>query len=74
MKANRTIKNFLHKLKQSTISDDVQPYERILDQTLTLTKTLAHVADAELQRMTDVIKANVKAGTSPDDHIAELYA
>lgn len=74
MKATQKIKTFLYRLKQTTVTGDVQPYESLLQQTLALADGLIGKADVELRQMTDVIRKKVVSGESPDAYIPELYA
>jgi preprotein translocase subunit SecA len=74
MKATKKIKTFLNRLKQTSVTEDVQPYESLLKQTLQLADSMNSKADTELQRMTDVIRKKVISGESPDGYMAELYA
>jgi preprotein translocase subunit SecA len=74
MKAIKKIKTFLHRLKQTTVTDDVQPYESLLQQTLQLAESMRVKTDADLRQMTDIIKNKILSGESPDVHMAELYS
>jgi preprotein translocase subunit SecA len=74
MKAIKKIKTFFYRLKQTTITEDVQPYESSLQQTFQLAGGMSSKADVELQQMTAVIRKKVLSGESPDAHMAELYA
>jgi preprotein translocase subunit SecA len=74
MNATKTIKTFLHRFKQTTVTQDVQPYESLLQQIVARADGLTGKGDAALQQMTNVIRAKVHAGESPDVHMAELYA
>ena len=74
MKANQKIKTFLSRLKQTTVTEDIQPYEVSLQQTLQLAGNMNGKADTELQQMTAVIRKKVLSGESPEVHAAELYA
>src|SRR5688500_15365217 len=74
MKAIKKIKTFLHRLKQTAVTDDVQPYESLLQQTLQLAESMRVKTDADLRQMTDIIKNKILSGESPDAHMAELYA
>lgn len=74
MKAIKKIKTFLHRLKQTTVTEDVQPYESSLQQALQLATDMNGKADVELQQMITVIRKKVLSGESPDAHMAELYA
>lgn len=74
MKAIKKIKTFLYRLKQTSITEDVQPYESSLQQTLQLAGGMNSKADVELKQMTAIIRKKVLSGESPDAHMAELYA
>ncbi|HEY9488796.1 MAG TPA: accessory Sec system translocase SecA2, partial [Chryseosolibacter sp.] len=74
MKAIQKIKTFLYRLKQTTVTEDVQPYESSLQQTLQLAESMHGKSDVELRQMTAIIREKVRSGESPDGHMAELYA
>lgn len=74
MKAIKKIKTFLYRLKQTTVTEDVQPYESLLRQTLQLADGMNGKSDVELQQMVAVIRKRVLSGGSPDVHMAEFYA
>jgi len=74
MKATKKIKTFFHRLKQTSVTEDVQPYESSLQQTLQLAGGMNTKADVELQQMTGVIRKKIRSGESPDTHMAGLYA
>jgi preprotein translocase subunit SecA len=74
MKAMKKIKTFLYGLKQTTVTEDVQPYERSLLKTLQLAGGMGGKANVELQQMTAAIRKKVLSGESPDAHMPELYA
>ncbi len=74
MKTPKKIKLFLSKFKQTTITEDVQPYKSSLQQILILADTMNSKTDAELQRMTTAIRKKVGTGQSLDEHVTELYA
>ena len=74
MKASKKIKTFLNRLRQTTVTEDVEPYESSLQQILQLAGGMSGKADVELRQMTAVIKKRLLSGESPDAHMAELYA
>jgi preprotein translocase subunit SecA len=74
MKAIKKIETLLSILKQTPVTDNVQPYESLLKQTLHHAGTLNGKADADLQRMTAVIREKLRSGELPEAHTAELYA
>lgn len=74
MKSTKKIKTFLSRLKQTTVTEDIQPYESSLQQTLQLADKMNSKTDAELQQMTAVIRKKVLSGDPPEVHAAELYA
>lgn len=74
MNATRKLKSFLHKFKQTTVTDDLGPHERTLQQTLEHADGIRYKTDAELRQLTDDIKARIQAGEAPDAHMPQLYA
>lgn len=74
MEAIKKIKTFLHRLKQASVTEDVQPYESSLSQIFQLGSDMAAKTDTELKQMTAVIKKKVGDGESAEAHMAGLYA
>jgi preprotein translocase subunit SecA len=74
MKATKRIKTFLYKFKQTTITEDIEPYETLLEQTLQLAGGMNNKTDGELRRMAAVIKRTLQSGALPHTHMAEFYA
>jgi preprotein translocase subunit SecA len=74
MKAIKKIGRFLSILKQTTVTQDVRPYESLLQQTLQYAGNMSGKGNTELQQMTAVLRKKVLSGESLEVHAAELYA
>jgi preprotein translocase subunit SecA len=74
MNAIKNVKRFLDKFKLTPISENLQPFEKQLKETLTVYETLKNFSDEQLKEIALNLKGKILKGDLIDAHLVDMYA